>query len=216
MYSLYHWLELRWMLRFRPVRLFHRLNQLHWYRQALIDWTDTLDIPNGARVLEIGCATGILSRQLARRAVVTAVDRSEPMIVAARRDAGGNNPEFISGDFHSTPLDDRIFNLVIAASLINIVDDPIDTLIAMRKLTASDGMVSVLVPDASITDLQVRKLIASYRMKGFSAEALWSWHRMAPKMERNRLVSQFVTAGIRPLQCKPFLNGFLFSVSGYA
>jgi len=215
MHHPYHWLALRWQLKFNPVGLFHRLNQLHWYRDALLDWTDSLDIVQGARLLEIGCATGTLSRHLAQRATVTAVDQSDQMVAAAQRRGNGDNPHFITGDIHALPLPDRHFNDVIAASVINIVSDPQHALAEMQRLAVKGGLVSVLVPDASMTEYKVRSLITSLDLRGFSREALWAWHRMAPKMDANELADQFVTAGIIQPECRQYLGGMLFSVTGY-
>ena len=51
---------------------------------------DALDVGPGTRVLELGCGTGSMTRDLlARGARVTAVDLSEPMLARARRKAPG-------------------------------------------------------------------------------------------------------------------------------
>ena len=211
----YHWLALRWQLKFNPVGLFQRLNQLHWYRKALLDWTDSLDIARGTRLLEIGCATGALSRHLARTATVTAVDQSDQMVAAAQRHGNGDNPHFITGDIHALPLSDRQFDDVIAASVINIVSNPQRALAEMQRLAIKGGLVSVLVPDVSVTEHEVQNLIASLGIRAFSREALWAWHRMAPKMDANNLTDQFVAAGIIQPECRRHLGGMLFSVTGH-
>ena len=211
----YHWLALRWQLKFNPVGLFHRLNQLHWYRGTLLDWTDSLDIAQGARLLEIGCATGTLSRRLARTATVTAVDQSDPMVAAAQRHGNGDNPHFITGDIHALPLPDRQFDDVIAASVINIVSNPQRALAEMQRVAVEGGLVSVLVPDACMTEHEVQNLTTSLGVRAFSREALWAWHRMAPKMDADKLTAQFIAAGIFQPECRRHLGGMLFSVTGH-
>lgn len=188
----YHWLALRWQLKFNPVGLFQRLNQLDWYRKALLDWTESLPVDRGARLLEIGCATGALSRHLARTATVTAVDQSGQMVAAARRYSAGDNPHFIPGDIHVLPLANRQFDYVIAASVINIVTDPQRALAEMQRLVVNGGLVSALVPDAAMTERKARAIIASLGLRGFSREALWAWHSMAPKVEAYALADHII------------------------
>lgn len=211
----YHWLVLRWQLMFNPVGLFQRLNQLDWYRKTLLNWTESLDIGRGTRLLEIGCATGALSRHLARTARVTAVDQSGQMVAAARQYSAGNNPHFITGDIHALPLADRQFDYVIAASVINIVKDPQHALAEMQRLVAHGGLVSALVPDAAMTECKAQAIIASLGLRGFSREALWAWNRMAPKMDANKLANQFVAAGLILPECRHHLGGMLVSVTGH-
>ena len=211
----YHWLAVRWQMKFNPVGLFHRLNQIHWYRKALLDWTESLNVVRGTRLLEIGCATGALSRHLARAATVTAVDQSDQMVAAARQCGAGDNPHFITGDIHTLQLADRQFDYVIAASVINVVTDPQCALAEMKRLVVNGGLVSVLVPDVSMTEREVQALIASLGIRGFSREALWAWHRMAPKMDANNLTDQFIATGIIQPECRQYLGGMLFSVTGH-
>ena len=211
----YHWLALRWQLNFNPVGMFHRLNQLDWYRKSLLDWTESLDIDRGARLLEIGCATGALSRHLARTATVTALDQSDQMVAAARQHNAGNNPHFITADIHALPLASRQFDYVIAASVINIVKDPQRALAETQRLAVKGGRVSVLVPDAAMTEREARAIIASLGLRGFSREALWAWYHRAPKMDANELFDQFVTADINLPESRQYLGGMLVSVTGH-
>jgi len=211
----YHWLVLRWQLKFNPVGLFHRINQLQWYREALLDWTDSLEINPGMRLLEVGCATGMLSRHLSETTSVVGVDRSSAMIDRAQQENADTSIRFTTGDICALPFSDQQFDCALAASLINVVDNPHRALTEMRRVVVNGGWVSVLVPDTTISDHKARALIASLGITGFSREALWAWHRMAPKMDANHLAEQFVTAGIVQPECKQHLNGMLLSMTGW-
>ena len=85
----------------------------------------------------------------------------------------------------------------------------------MQRLAIKGGLVSVLVPYASITEHEMQTLTASPGVGAFSREALRAWHRMAPKMDADKLSDQFVAAGIIKPECRHYLGGMLFSVTGH-
>jgi 2-polyprenyl-3-methyl-5-hydroxy-6-metoxy-1,4-benzoquinol methylase len=77
-------LVLLWLLMF-PSVLFSRLFRLNWYHTMLEQWLAPLQ-KNGAKVLEVACASGDLSRVLATRGMeVWAVDRAASMISRAQK-----------------------------------------------------------------------------------------------------------------------------------
>ncbi len=87
--------------------------------------------PN-ARVLDLGCGTGVVSRALAQRegftGAVVGIDFSDALIDAARRLAGekglDDRIEFRVGDSHALEDPDDSYDVVIAHTLISHVVDP--------------------------------------------------------------------------------------------
>lgn len=75
---------------------------------------DTLDVPDGAHVLETACGTGAVTRNIVRKldgkARLTATDFNEPMLAQAQK-SGGRAPARITGK-PTRP----IFRLMITAS----------------------------------------------------------------------------------------------------
>lgn len=181
---------------------------------ALLDWAHTLPIKHGMSLLEVGCATGVLSQQLAETASVTGLDRSATMIERARRNNRDNDIRFGIGDIMALPFADRQFDCTLAASVINIVADPQRSLREMRRVTVSKGCVSVLVPDASMTNRKVHSLIATLGLTGFPREALLTWHRLAPKVSTDDLYTWFANAGLGRPRIRSHLQGMLVSVTG--
>ncbi len=211
---LYHRLRILWQLKFNPDQLFHQINQLEWYRTALLDWANTLPIKHGMSLLEVGCATGVLSRHLVKAASVTGLDRSATMIEHARRNNRDNDIRFGVGDIMALPFADQQFDCTLAASVINIVSDPQQSLCEMRRVTVSKGCISVLAPDASMTNRQVHSLVATLGLTGFPRETLLTWHRLAPKVSTDDLCIWFATAGLGSPRIRSHLRGMLVSVTG--
>ncbi len=215
MLALYHRYAIRWQLIANPGSLFHRINHLNWYKDALLDWAQTLPVKHGVHLLEVGCATGVLSRQLAKKASVTGLDRSATMIEHARRYNRGQNIHFGIGDIMALPFADRQFDSTLAASLINIVSDPQQALQEMQRVTVSGGCVSVLVPDATMSTQMVYELVTAFGLTGFSREALLTWHRLAPKVSVDELCAWFETAELGGLDIRQHLQGMIVSVTGH-
>ena len=84
----YHRMVITMLRATHPALLFHRINQVSWYRQLLQHWVDSLQLPAHSSILEAGCATGILAQYLATRGHrVTAIDGNQKMIEMAQNQA---------------------------------------------------------------------------------------------------------------------------------
>jgi SAM-dependent methyltransferase len=98
----------------------------------------------GERVLELGCATGLMTAGLASRgARVTAVDRSEAYLARARA-RGLAGVRFVHAGLDAPGWEARTgdgFSHVLACNLIHELPDPVDTLTRAGRLLAADGVV---------------------------------------------------------------------------
>lgn len=86
-----------------------------------------IDFPAEARVLDVGCGTGVLTRQLARRpdvASTVGVDVAPSLLVRARELAAGLDVEFDEADARSLPFDDETFDVVVFDSTLSHVPGP--------------------------------------------------------------------------------------------
>jgi len=97
----------------------------------------------GAAVLEIGCGTGQLTRQLAGRALnLTAIDIGAAMVQAARRNAGDATARFQVCSFEDF-ADSGPFDLIVSATAFHWVDPSVGLAKAARLLR-SGGWLALL------------------------------------------------------------------------
>ena len=210
----YHRLCIQALLRFSPVTLFHKLNELSWYQETLRTWVNHLEYRSGGSTLEVGCATGQLTQYLARSgAVAHGIDKSPKML----RKASASNTDgayFELASALALPYENNRFDYVIAASLLNIVPDPAMVMCEMARVCKPGGKVSVLVPQAGIADKDIVNLADDLNLSGFSREALMAWHRKAPKMQTETLLEYFSHAGLHKISRGLYLDGMVLTVTG--
>jgi ubiquinone/menaquinone biosynthesis C-methylase UbiE len=96
------------------------------YPDAVVDWlASTCGLAPSARVLDLGCGTGISARLFAAHGFeVTAVDPNEGMLDKARAHASstGNSPTYVRGGAEATGLPDASFDFAYAAQAFHWFD----------------------------------------------------------------------------------------------
>ncbi|MGZ6296023.1 MAG: methyltransferase domain-containing protein [Candidatus Limnocylindrales bacterium] len=114
-----------------------------------------LGVATARTVLEVGCGSGVVLRDLARRlpAAATAVglDPSPALLAMARRladEAGvGSSVQIVEGDARELPFDDASFDMVLAATTLLHVPDAERAIGEMVRVTRPAGRVGVLERD---------------------------------------------------------------------
>jgi SAM-dependent methyltransferase len=114
-----------------------------------------LVFPDGARVLEVGCGTGVLTRVLARWprvAAVTGVDPAAFLLRKARELGGGfPNVTFQEADGRSLPFGDAAFDVVVFDSTLSHVPDPRRALAEAFRALRPGGLLATFDGDYSTT-----------------------------------------------------------------
>jgi len=116
-------------------------------RRRFLRW---VPVGAGAHVLEVGCGTGVVARDLAalvgRRGRVSAVDTSATLLARARslsRGVPGGPIVFRRVDGSRLPFGDRRFDVTLAITVILHVEDPVRVVKEMARVTRLGGRVGL-------------------------------------------------------------------------
>ncbi|MBI3444804.1 MAG: class I SAM-dependent methyltransferase [Magnetospirillum sp.] len=194
-----------------PPGLFSRLHGLDWYGGMLRRWTEGLGLRPEQRVLELGCGPGCLSRDLAARGMrVTGMDCSSRMI---RHAAGAARSEatFQVAALPLLPVDDGTYDVVLAASLLNVIKDKPAAIAEMTRVVRSGGLVSALFPVPGFEQAANR---LARQMSGFSRAAMRQWGRSGAPLNPDAVCDWFGVAGLAPLSISGALEGGIAIVTG--
>ena len=206
------YLQLLWLMK-SPPALFSRLYGMPWYRDMLEQWVAPM-LTADAKVLEVGCAGGDFSRSLAQRNFkVSAVDRSAQMLAQARRIP--STVQFKQADAAQLPFPDQCFDVVLAASLLNVVDSPRAVIDQMRRVCREGGVVSVLVPNLLFSDAHAKQYLETEPLSGLSRAAFATWYHLGRKMDTDVLRGYFEDCGLVNITQQGLLGGMVVVTSGY-
>lgn len=130
------------------------------FSKMLGDYLDAMRIARTARILDMGCATGLAARAIARRADfeghVTGIDLSPYLVEAAKRLAEeeglAERLEFRPGDVRRLDFADSTFDALVAHTLFSHVEDPLSVLKEAARVVKPGGMIGIFDGDyASLT-----------------------------------------------------------------
>jgi len=204
----YYELQIRVLLLVSPSRLFEKINQLPWYKSMLEEWISHQNLEPNCKVLELGCATGVLSNYLSTLShVPTGVDRSKKMIDRAKENYPHLN--FYVEDATKLPFESNTFDVLLASSLVNIIDEKEKLLLEMKRLVKAEGSISFLVPLQGFNNKNLTKLNNSLGLKGFSKSALKMWHNSAPKMSLEEIEMLLSSCGLSISHSYFYLDGMV-------
>ena len=179
-----------------PPSLFHHLHSLDWYRGALVGALP--HVPKdlaGKSVLEVGCATGDFCGDMsALGARVFGVDISDNMVRRAK--LSHKSVQFDVADAQSLPYGDRTFDVVFAASLLNVVNDPPRVLREMVRVCRPGGALALLVPAAEFRAAEAKRWVVTQGLTAKESAAYMAWHRLAKKVSADKLTHWINDAGL--------------------
>jgi len=174
-------------------------------------WVDTHEIPTATKVLEAGCATGVLCRYLSSSGLLTTgIDAATPMIQQAKN--FGSDISYYVADITNLPFENHTFETVLSASLINIVSTPQQAINEMARSCKKNGSIGILVPRLGFTNQDLKILTSTLQANSFSKAALHIWHKRAPKMSPEALRTLLLNAGLQVEEPIYYLNKMVFSI----
>jgi len=133
--------------------LYSRLSRLYdhsfgrVFQPRIIQVVRSLGIEPGARVLEIGCGTGISFEAYPRHCRVTGIDLAEDMLEQARRRIAVNGWDHIRvqrGDALNLGFSGDSFDYVMAFHVISVVPDPARMLAEVQRVCRDGGRIVII------------------------------------------------------------------------
>ena len=119
-------------------------------------------VGDATRLLDVGCATGVLCRLAADRgALVSGLDAGESLVAVARRRVPEG--EFRRGDLQFLPYEDAAFDVVTGVNSFQFAADPVAALREARRVLRPPGTLAVAVwgaPDEVDLFVPVRAVAA--------------------------------------------------------
>ena len=115
------------------------------YPAAIVQWmAETARLAGGARVLEIGCGTGQLTRQLAQLPIqLTAIDLGSAMVERARVEVRDPAVRFDACSFEDFEASPRSFDLIVCGTAFHWLD-PLVAWSKAADLLAPGGWLAIL------------------------------------------------------------------------
>lgn len=217
MNTLSHRLSLSWLLFSNPVELFDRIGRDPCYRDGIFDWIGGLRLQTSVRILDLGCGPGASALELARRRYdVTTLDRSERMIARLRKTAEAQRLIVTTrvGDACETGLLQKSFDVVIGASLLNVVERPGPLVAEALRLLRPGGRASFYFPNPAFNRANALRFIEDNRLQPRSAAILLTWGSAARKFDDHTAQSLFRDAGAEEILLCKHLGGMVSSITG--
>ena len=109
---------------------------------------DLAGVHAGNRVIDVGCGPGALTTELVRRVGAThvaAVDPSESFVGAIRERLPGVDVRLAGAE--SLPFADGAFDAAVAQLVVHFMQDPVQGIGEMRRVTRAGGVVAACVWD---------------------------------------------------------------------
>lgn len=121
-----------------------------WSRLVARQFVPWLDMPPGARWLDVGCGTGMLSEtvlELAQPAELAGIDRSPAFVAFAQAHLNDEQARFETGDAQALPFRNGAFDVVVSGLALNFIPDRHKAVAEMARVTRPGGMVAAYVWD---------------------------------------------------------------------
>lgn len=121
-----------------------------WSGLVAREFLPWLEIPRDRRWLDVGCGTGVLTREIVDSMdpiEVVGVDPSEGFLEHARAQTRDPRVRFEPADARALPSEDGAFDSVVAGLVLNFVPEPARGVAEMARVTRPGGRVGAYVWD---------------------------------------------------------------------
>lgn len=121
-----------------------------WSRQVAPVFTKWLNLAPGARWIDIGCGTGVLTSTIvatSEPAEVVGVDSSDTFLRSASATVTDPRVSFIQGDAQAVPQADDRFDVAVSGLVLNFLPDKNAAVREMARVVRPGGTIALYVWD---------------------------------------------------------------------
>ncbi|MDD5051255.1 MAG: class I SAM-dependent methyltransferase [Sulfuricurvum sp.] len=195
-----------------PAKLFDRVSRLDWYKQMLELWVQNLSLEHTSKILDVGTATGYMAAHLDNLGhEIVGIDRSANMIKRAVQRYPAI--DFRVLDATNTYFEDCSFDVVLAASVINVVASPKAFVNETIRLCKQTGKVSYLFLSESIDKNKIDLFVYRNGLFGFSEAAFRFWLGYAKKFPLVEAIRLLKDCGIDHYSIHYYLDGMVVALT---
>lgn len=169
-----------------------------WSRRLAPLFLDFVDPAGGARILDLGCGTGSLTRALAGRFAasrVVGLDVSDVYVDHARRQIRNPRVEFQVGDAGAMPFPDSSFDGVLAMLVLPFVPDTGRAVREMRRVARPGAVIAAASWDSRGGWVAQRMFLDTAAVLDPGADALRACNCTRPTMRPGELAAAWRDAG---------------------
>jgi SAM-dependent methyltransferase len=121
-----------------------------WSRLVARQFLNWLDVPSGAKWLDVGCGTGILSQTILDSVspqAILGIDSSEEYIEFACKRVKDPRVLFRLGNAQALPVETASYDIVVSGLVLNFVPQPSQAVSDMARAVRNGGTVAAYVWD---------------------------------------------------------------------
>ncbi len=121
-----------------------------WSRRIAPIFTKWLDVASGARWIDVGCGTGVLTSTIlgtCEPSTVVGIDSSDVFLKSARATLSDSRVSFTHGDAQTIPEADDESDVAVSGLVLNFVPDKDAAVREMSRIVRPDGIVGLYVWD---------------------------------------------------------------------
>lgn len=202
------------LMLFNRPKLFHLLMQQFWYRDVLLQWYRSIKTKKNS-VIELGCGPGDFLMHIAQPGTnITGIDSSEEMLRFFRRTHPSAPVTLRRGDaLTSDCFAGQQYDLILAASLINVVKDKRRLLTNCIAHTATNGSVSFFFPTDAMSRRNAEQYATAHNLPMLSQDLLVTWATNARKLSAEQILSLLPSSIISTAQVNFYLDEMACSLT---
>jgi SAM-dependent methyltransferase len=176
-----------------------------WSRQIANRFVRSLDAPENADWLDLGCGTGALTRAILEHGAprsVTGVDPSEGFVAHARSETNDPRASFHVGTADDMAVAPGSIDLAVSGLALNFVPDPQGALEKLRAVMRPGGQIAVYVWDYPGGGMGFIDAFWRAAESLFPVAVELNESRRFPFCTRNELVALFRSSGLEPVSAE--------------